>query len=902
MAGIAFKQSCPSCEVAIPIRDVGLVGKKIECPKCKYRFVVQKPKKAEEAAVTPAPPTKSAKPAAVKAKTGALRHIEEDEVEDTVAGKGASRKKLYLGLGLGGVGVAVLALASYLILGKGSPKLPTSTVPIVNSGKSEPDDDPKVDEKDPPNIDGKVEVKVDPKSNVPKIVEDVVLTPAGPELTNLLPNDTEHVLHAFFKEVFDVLSPFRSPITDDTRALPDGVSKTHLGFGLAEIDDFIRADRFTGKPWTFTVIHLKAPIDEKAVNAAFGLKNMPSTRGHDYFKVTKQNPWFDQLSHVALGVPQWLRLIGRDDSRPLFVRFHDRQTLIFANEAPMLELLKSNLQFPFLGDGPAVPRDAPPAKAGGEINKGKIDDAPDAADVDPAKNAARAKIYTKSYLTIKPKLREMLDRLEAKPGETPEKPLFCTATELEPVRVPANLLSPDERGKMIWRGKQIWDLASMLDERKPRLTFAGSALIQRDARSFQYRSEFECAEEKEAKSVLKFVDETIAPEVARNFERYLNHKIEIPKLDPPQPNPAGVFGDPQPMKDVSKWEATQRDQTIDVRVDLVLDNATLGRIRTLTGLFAMAARAEVEVVADRRGRHSLGDATIESVKNGRDDRNVAAGSFPPGTVKRPNGPSRIGNSPYYRLSWMTSLLPYLGQKDGRDGGLYTRIDFASSWRDPVNWFPARTIVPEFLDGSYPEAARFVTVPGIGVAPAATHFVGIAGVGLDAADYSRDDPAFADNRGVFGYDRSATMAELQKGRGAANVIMVLQVPHDGLTSVSPWIAGGGSTVRGIPEKNSLAPFVLSNEKNGKPITYKGRRGTYAIMADSSVRFLDAATPDDVVKALCTVQGPGPKADFFADEKFPLVPDPAAKGTAKVAELKAEAAPQPAKAAALEAKKP
>src|SRR5262249_44854158 len=157
-------------------------------------------------------------------------------------------------------------------------------------------------------------------------------------------------------------------------------------------------------------------------------------------------------------------------------------------------------------------------------------------------------------------------------------------------------------------GKQIWDLASMFDERKPNFKFAGSALAQRDSAlaqrdaRFQYRAEFECVDDKEARSVLKFADETVAPELARNFERYLNHKIEVPKLDPtPQPNPMGIVLDPMPpMKDVSRWEATQRDQIVDVHVDLVLDIGVLGRIRTLTSLFAMAARSEVELFADAR--------------------------------------------------------------------------------------------------------------------------------------------------------------------------------------------------------------------------------------------------------------------------------------------------------------
>src|SRR5262249_48329215 len=41
--GTSFKQQCPSCEAMVPIRDPGLIGRKIDCPKCKYRFVVEEP-------------------------------------------------------------------------------------------------------------------------------------------------------------------------------------------------------------------------------------------------------------------------------------------------------------------------------------------------------------------------------------------------------------------------------------------------------------------------------------------------------------------------------------------------------------------------------------------------------------------------------------------------------------------------------------------------------------------------------------------------------------------------------------------------------------------------------------------------------------------------------------------
>src|SRR5438309_1699071 len=50
-----FKQQCPSCEAWVPIRDPNLIGKKIDCPKCKYRFVVEEPAAVpeEEEAETP---------------------------------------------------------------------------------------------------------------------------------------------------------------------------------------------------------------------------------------------------------------------------------------------------------------------------------------------------------------------------------------------------------------------------------------------------------------------------------------------------------------------------------------------------------------------------------------------------------------------------------------------------------------------------------------------------------------------------------------------------------------------------------------------------------------------------------------------------------------------------------
>jgi hypothetical protein len=138
-------------------------------------------------------------------------------------------------------------------------------------------------------------------------------------------------------------------------------------------------------------------------------------------------------------------------------------------------------------------------------------------------------------------------------------------------------------------------------------------------------------------------------------------------------------------------------------------------------------------------------------------------------------------------------------------------------------------------------------------------VGIAGVGRDAAYYKRGDPATDPKRGPLSYDGSATLDEIQNGRGLSNTILMIQVPHDGDTGVSPWIAGGGATLRGVPESNSIAPFVLSKDRNKNDIGYSKdagktkQRGTYVLMTDGSVRFLDQSISDEAFKAMCTING-------------------------------------------------
>src|SRR5262249_60310969 len=59
---------------------------------------------------------------------------------------------------------------------------------------------------------------------------------------------------------------------------------------------------------------------------------------------------------------------------------------------------------------------------------------------------------------------------------------------------------------------------------------------------------------------------------------------------------------------------------------------------------------------------------------------------------------RLGRSfpPNQRVSWMSGLLPFLGQED-----LYKRIDNRKSWRDEGNLKQGAGGIPQFLNPQFP---------------------------------------------------------------------------------------------------------------------------------------------------------------------------------------------------------
>src|SRR5262249_34352540 len=94
-----FKVPCPSCEAQVLIKNPNLVGKKVECPKCKCRCKAEEPK---EGTGTPGEDAAAA--------------------EKGKKGKKPGNTKVIAGVVIGVVAVGVLAGVGYMVLGGDSGK------------------------------------------------------------------------------------------------------------------------------------------------------------------------------------------------------------------------------------------------------------------------------------------------------------------------------------------------------------------------------------------------------------------------------------------------------------------------------------------------------------------------------------------------------------------------------------------------------------------------------------------------------------------------------------------------------------------------------------------------------------------------------------------------------------
>src|SRR5262249_30945806 len=152
-----------------------------------------------------------------------------------------------------------------------------------------------------------------------------------------------------------------------------------------------------------------------------------------------------------------------------------------------------------------------------------------------------------------------------------------------------------------------------------------------------------------------------------------------------------------------------------------------------------------------------------------------------------------------------------------------QLDPSAAWydRNSPNFLAAQVVIPQFLARQQADDPVQVTYGAVPVPVAVTYFVGMSGVGLDTA---KDLPgeAVAHKIGVFGYDRVTQVADVKTGLD--KVIVLIQVKTRPPDRPTPWIAGGGATIRGVSddplELSVVEPFVCTS--------YQGKPGTVAIM--------------------------------------------------------------------------
>lgn len=891
-ATVGFKQPCPSCDEKVLIKDEKLVGKKVDCPKCKYRFVVEKPSANgdadEEVEEKPAKKKASATMKSAAAKPGkgtatkgkpAKKPADDDEDEDDddkPKAKNSKKKKLVIVCSLAGAAVVLLGVVAFFIFG-GSDGGSSSSGRRSGLGI---------------NANSVGAVAPAPPAADAKPAEAARTAAELADASHHLLGNVDLVINVNVSEFF------RSPLGN--LALDAGLRadwfRERFGVALNDVDRlmFGKCPDNTG----MLILRTSAAMSLDTLKKSFDVQNGETVKGQEY-----------QLINLAELV-KFLNSLNDDKAtepnakaeESLAMRLHDPFTLVLA-DVPLMKLFLEAEGKPPLkqapssggtsGPGtappmgpptgpptgpppgpPAGPPPGPPVggKSGGQapppagaIPPAGGPGAPPAGAIPPAgvpgapAGGSSAPVST-AYGTIEnASLRGFLQQHEAKKDKPIASMAFITKSNVNAKSDLAKALSSNATvqaagAALVMDGSLngVFTLyCSSVDQAKKVEPALKAALMQVTAQAQQT-------------SALKFVwladQENTNPAIPGG-----------PALPPPPPvgvNPAppGVNPNPganpnaggAPVGDKPAAGANDNAPTFTIEGPRQLEAAVHMSVKTNPAAVVALKAGLMGDISRLKGEWAMQSLNpsphevLAAVKAAADKTRT----YPRGTFDRPVPGARQGRpwAPDQRVSWLAGLLPYLGHDD-----LLRQIDLKKSWRDPENLPSAMTLVPYFINPTFPKSSRYLNQRDLREL-AATHYVGIAGVGLDAAEYGEKDEDFTTQRGVFGYERMTPLSDV-----GDHTIVMIQVPS---THVGPWLAGGGATVRGVPAKNSVKPFVSTS--------FDGKKGTYALMSDGSVRFLAEDISDEVFKALATVKKAKPVAGM---DGLPMVPPPAKKSELK-----------------------
>jgi hypothetical protein len=422
-----FKVPCPSCEAPVLIKDVKLVGSKVECPKCKYRFKVEEPK---------TPVGGETKPEEAKKDNRVAKS--DDKKKAQAAGK--NKKLVPI---LAGVGAVVLLIGvGFAMFGGGNANKKTGGGPSgftgpVNTGGNNSNGDGTEDGTDP---DKKPKDKGEPPP--PPIPRSTKVT------ANLLPGQAVAVYRFNMDKVRE--NPIYPTLAEDT--LIREMVRQSLGFSLSEIDTYIHC--FVGADRApFGLIKLKNPNVEPAMISRISRqlestpkpvngRNLYKVRYSSLIKAVSQSLSFPSLfGEFYTTVPDATPDGGKE--RVMGMCVYDTQHLIIADYA-LLDRFLGELD----ADGyppfqtvwiENTPAPAPKAKEPTDANAigAEPQEPKKTAPPQPAPPADGRPYSTRNaYRTIEPALKRALDEME--PSYV--KPMFVYAEkfaygEYEPARM-----------------------------------------------------------------------------------------------------------------------------------------------------------------------------------------------------------------------------------------------------------------------------------------------------------------------------------------------------------------------------------------------------------------------------------------------------------------------------------
>ena len=281
------------------------------------------------------------------------------------------------------------------------------------------------------------------------------------------------------------------------------------------------------------------------------------------------------------------------------------------------------------------------------------------------------------------------------------------------------------------------------------------------------------------------------------------------------------------------------------RCEVVDDSVWLriGWKRSLSDLALAALQSRSAIRADwLAAALSVDEANQRRVMAGLGGYQRAEGHFPAGAV----GGSLWKEQVQTRLSWIATMLPYLGQRDW-----HRQLEFGYSWNSAQNSKVTRRPLEAVVN---PALGPGTTGAGFPV----THYVGVAGVGDDAAGLPADHP----RAGIFGFGRTTRLEDITDGAG--NTIAVLGVGG----RLGAWGQGGHPTVRAL----SRPPYVDGPDGfgSGQP------DGMLAGMADGSARFISKDVDPRVLELLATARGGGDVTAETLGPWPPVAPQPKPAG--------------------------